>query len=97
MLDLWKTLTLLQHHYPLNDKVTVQIEHIEDDVQGLWSYDEKEGHVIRISTSVPEDLRDEVLTHEYAHAICSYLPAHLADIAWGLTYGELYKLVYGDH
>lgn len=96
-MEIWRTLTVLKHHFPLNDKVTVTVELLPNEEQGEWGYTEETGHVIRISTEVPEKLRDEVLLHEYSHAITSYLPTHLADTAWGLVYGELYKVVFGDH
>jgi len=96
-MKIWQTLTVLRHHYPLNDKVTLLIEALENDEQGEWSYSEEDGHVIKISPKLPEDMRDEVLVHEYAHAICSYLPCHLSDCCWGVCYGELYKLIFGDH
>jgi hypothetical protein len=97
MLKIWSTLTVLQHQFPLEHKVTVLIEALPDEEQGEWSYAEEQGHIIKVDARLKEEARDEVLVHEYAHAICSYLPAELADTAWGLVYGQLYNTVFGDH
>ena len=97
MLDLWKTLTLLQHHYPLPDKVTVTVDTFNEEKEGECCLEEDTGYLIRISKDIDEKHRDEILVHEYAHAVCHYYHGPNEDAVWGIAYAELYKLVFGDH
>ena len=50
MLNLWSSLTILKHHYPLPDTVTVRVEALEGE-DGEWSFDETDGHLIIISNT----------------------------------------------
>ena len=97
MIPIWSSLAVLQHHYPLPHPLAVRFEVLEDGVDGLWSFDEEIGHVILISLSVPLEKRDEVLVHEYAHALCHYWIGPEENSVWGLTYASLYLTILGEH
>lgn len=96
MLNLWSSLTILKHHYPLPDTVTVRVEALEGE-DGEWSFDETDGHLIIISNTVAQDAMDEILCHEYSHAVCHYYPGPAEDAVWGVCYAELYRLLFGEH
>lgn len=96
MADLWVTFSVIQHHYPLDSKVTLKVEELTD-AEGTYEYSDEEGHVIRISTAVEADERAEVLCHEYAHACVNGYYGPESNAVWGVCYSGLYRLIFGDH
>jgi len=97
MNELMATLAVLRHHFPL-DNVALQVTDIGESVQGEYDYEENsEQHVIRISNRIPPAARDEVLCHEYAHALCSNYNGPNPDAVWGIAYSGLFTLIFGDH
>ena len=95
MLNIWKTLAVLNHHHPLSHEVT--IEHLPD-AEGTTDYDEEKGvFSIRISDTVEEGMRSEVLVHEWAHCLCHEYSGPCADAVWGVCYAGLYILIFGEH
>ena len=93
----WDTLTVLRHAHPLSRPVTVKLVALED-LEGLCEYEEDtDSFVIKISKALAPSQYDEVLVHEYAHALLhDYTGPHQGAV-WGVVYSALFELIFGDH
>ena len=96
-MTVWDTLTVLRHAHPLSRPVTVKIVALEDS-EGLWEYNEEtDSFVIKLNRSLQPSQYDEVLVHEYAHALLhDYTGPHQGAV-WGVVYSALFELIFGDH
>lgn len=97
MNDLMATLAVLRHHFPL-ENVSLQVTDTGEGIQGTYDYDEEsDKHIIKISSRILPSARDEVLCHEYAHALCGSYVGPCPDAVWGVAYAGLFKLIFGEH
>ncbi len=96
-MTVWDTLTVLRHAHPLSRPGTVKIVALEDS-EGLWEYNEEtDSFVIKLNRSLQPSQYDEVLVHEYAHALLhDYTGPHQGAV-WGVVYSALFELIFGDH
>jgi len=96
-LRVWNTLAVLQHCHPLARPLEVQVKELPE-AEGLTEYKEDtDSFVISISNALDEKAFDEVLVHEYAHALIHDYAGPSEDAVWGVVYGSLYTLIFGDH
>jgi hypothetical protein len=96
-MTVWDTLTVLRHTHPVSRPVTVKIVALEDS-EGLCEYNEDtDSFVIKLNRSLQPSQFDEVLVHEYAHALLhDYTGPHQGAV-WGVVYSALFELIFGDH
>lgn len=96
-ITVWDTLTVLRHAHPLSRPVTVKLVALEYD-EGLCEYVEAtDSFVIKINKGLRSSQLDEVLVHEYAHALLhDYTGPHQGAV-WGVVYSALFELIFGDH
>ena len=94
---MWNTLAILQHCHPLTRPLVVQIAALSE-AEGQTEYKEDtDSFVITISEALDEKAFDEVLVHEYAHALLHDYSGPSEDAVWGVVYGSLYNLIFGEH
>jgi hypothetical protein len=96
-LRVWTTLAVLQHCHPLARPLEVQIKELPE-AEGSTEYrEDTDSFVITISNALDEKAFDEVLVHEYAHALIHEYSGPSEDAVWGVVYASLYNLIFGDH
>ena len=77
--------------------MVVQIAALSE-AEGQTEYKEDtDSFVITISEALDEKAFDEVLVHEYAHALLHDYSGPSEDAVWGVVYGSLYNLIFGEH
>jgi len=97
MMTVWDTFTVLRHTHPLSRPVVLKFTNL-DDAEGLCEYAEgTDSFVIKLNSALKPSQFDEVLVHEYAHALLyDYSGPHQGAV-WGVVYAALFELIFGDH
>lgn len=97
MTTVWDTFTVLRHTHPLSRPVVLKITSL-DDAEGLCDYvDSTDSFVIKLNNKLRPSQFDEVLVHEYAHALLHDYTGPQQNAVWGVVYSALFELIFGDH